>query len=89
MTSDGRDRTPVDRPPRTPADPIDPAPTTRAEPRPWLERIGLALIATVMGALLTVMAVVAWAGGEWILAAMSGSGALLTVGVGLVTLVRG
>jgi hypothetical protein len=59
------------------------------ERRPWLERIGLAAIAMVMGALLTVMAVVAWAGGEWILAAMSGSGAVLTIGVGLVTLVRG
>ena len=57
--------------------------------RPWLERIGLAAIATVMGVLLTVMGVVAWAGGEWILAAMSAAGAILTFGVGLVTLVRG
>ncbi len=61
----------------------------RPERRPWLERIGLAAIAMVMGALLTVMGVVAWAGGEWILAAMSASGAVLTVGVGLVTLIRG
>jgi hypothetical protein len=59
------------------------------ERRPWLERIGLAAIALVMGALLTVMAVVAWAGGEWILAAMSASGAVLTIGVALLTLVRG
>ena len=64
-------------------------PPEAPERRPWLERIGLAAIAMVMGALLTVMAVVAWAGGEWILAAMSASGAVLTVGVGLVTLVRG
>ena len=64
-------------------------PPEAPERRPWLERIGLAAIAIVMGALLTVMAVVAWAGGEWILAAMSGSGAVLTIGVGLVTLVRG
>ena len=42
-----------------------------------------------MAALLTVMGIVAWAGGEWILAAMSASGAVLTVGVGLMTLVRG
>ena len=42
-----------------------------------------------MGALLAVMAVAAWAGGEWILAAMSASGRSLTIGVGLVTLVRG
>lgn len=59
------------------------------ERRPWLERIGLATIAIVMGAMLTVMGIVAWAGGEWILAAMSASGAVLTIGVGLVTLVRG
>jgi hypothetical protein len=59
------------------------------ERRPWLERIGLAAIAMVMGALLAVMGIVAWAGGEWILAAMSASGAVLTLGVGLVTLVRG
>jgi hypothetical protein len=59
------------------------------ERRPWLERIGLAAIALVMFALLSVMAVASWAGGEWILAAMSASGAVLTIGVGLVTLVRG
>lgn len=59
------------------------------ERRPWLERIGLATIAIVMGAMLTVMGIVSWAGGEWILAAMSASGAVLTIGVGLVTLVRG
>jgi hypothetical protein len=67
-----------------------PAPSSRTlEPRPWLERIGLAAIAAVMGGLLTVMAVAAGSGGEWILAAMSGSGALLTFGVGLATLIRG
>jgi hypothetical protein len=60
-----------------------------AGPRPWLERIGLAAIALVMFALLSVMAVASWIGGEWILAAMSASGAVLTIGVGLVTLIRG
>ncbi|HEY3163526.1 MAG TPA: hypothetical protein VGJ71_04160 [Candidatus Limnocylindrales bacterium] len=60
-----------------------------AEPRPWLERIGLAAIAAVLGLFLVVTAVASWAGGEWILAAMSGSGAVLTLGVGLMTLVRG
>jgi hypothetical protein len=64
-------------------------PPASSEPRPWLERIGLAAIALVMGALLTVMGIVAWAAGEWILAAMSASGAVLTVGVGVVTLIRG
>ena len=59
------------------------------ERRPWLERLGLAAVAMVMGILLTVMGIAAWAGGEWILAAMSASGAVLTIGVGVVTLIRG
>ncbi len=61
----------------------------RPERRPWLERIGLAAIALVLFGLLSVMAVASWLGGEWILAAMSASGAVLTIGVGLLTLVRG
>ena len=60
-----------------------------AEPRPWLERIGMAAIAGVLGALLVVVAVAAFAGGELVLAAMSASGAILTLGIGLLTLVRG
>ena len=59
------------------------------EPRPWLERIGLAAIAAVLGGLLIVMAIAAFSGGELILAAMSLSGAVLTLGIGLMTLVRG
>jgi hypothetical protein len=70
-----------DRPPTGPGEPV--------EPRPWLERIGLAAIAAVMGSVLVLMAVVAWLGGEWILAAMSASGAVLTLGVGFMPLVRG
>jgi hypothetical protein len=83
--------------------PVDPAPggadrpvsgdpddaTRPLDRRPWLERIGLAAIALVLFALLSVMAVASWAGGEWILAAMSASGAVLTIGVALMTLVRG
>jgi hypothetical protein len=61
----------------------------RSDPRPWLERIGLAAIALVMGGVLAVMAIVSWAGGEWILAAMSASGAVLTVVVAIVTVIRG
>jgi hypothetical protein len=60
-----------------------------AEPRPWLERIGLAAVAVVMGLLFAVVALAAASGGEWILAAMSGVGAIMTIGVGLVTLTRG
>ena len=73
-----------ERPEPTPVEPRPPI-----EPRPWLERIGLAAIAAVMGMLFIGVAFAAWIGGEWILAAMSASGAVLTVGVGLITLVRG
>lgn len=58
-------------------------------PRPWLERIGLAAIAGVMGGLFAVVALAAGSGGEWILAAMSAVGAFVTIAVGLSTLVRG
>ena len=73
---------------------IEPEPTGAPapgppEPRPWLERIGMAAIAAVLGALLVVVAVAAFAGGELILAAMAISGAVLTIGIGLLTLVRG
>ena len=79
MTGDGRDRPPDATPGVRPAE----------AKRPWLERIGLAAIALVMGALLIVMAAAAWVGGEGILAAMSASGAVLTIGVAVLTLVRG
>jgi len=68
-------------------DPADP-PQPEA-PRPWLERIGLAAVAAVMGLLFAGVAVAAGSGGEWILAAMSAVGAFMTIAVGLATLVRG
>ena len=80
---------PDDRPS---ADPGPPGASREREPdapRPWLERIGMAAIAAVLGAVLIVVAVAAFAGGELILAAMSFSGAVLTVGIGLATLIRG
>jgi uncharacterized membrane protein YkgB len=67
----------------------DGTPEPPGAPRPWLERIGLAAIAAVLGTLLIVMAVAALAGGELVLAAMSLSGAVLTLGIGFMTLVRG
>ncbi|MBA2382412.1 MAG: hypothetical protein H0V73_09915 [Chloroflexi bacterium] len=81
-----------DRPPapaRPTGGPADPGPPPVAEQRPWLERLGLAAIAAVMGGLLAFMAYAAGTGGEWILATMSGAGAILTLGVGLSTLIRG
>ena len=72
--------------------PGPPAPSTPSgppAPRPWLERIGLAAVAVVMSLLFVVVALAAGSGGEWILAAMSGVGAFMTIAVGLATLVRG
>jgi hypothetical protein len=60
-----------------------------ARPRPMLERIGLAGIALVLATLFGGVAVAAWAGGEYFLAAMGGIGCLMTVWVGAITLFRG
>jgi hypothetical protein len=63
-------------------------PVDRA-PRPILERIGLAAVAVVMAVLFGVVAVAAFAGTEYILAAMSFVGCLMTLVVGASTLFRG
>ena len=57
--------------------------------RPILERIGLALIAAVLGALFGGMAVAAWIGGELFLAVMGAIGCAMTLWVGGLTLIRG
>ncbi|HEX7950861.1 MAG TPA: hypothetical protein VF494_10970 [Candidatus Limnocylindrales bacterium] len=59
------------------------------EPRPLIERIGLAAIALVIAALFGTVAVVSWAGGEVFLAAMGAIGCLMTLWVGALTLIRG
>jgi hypothetical protein len=66
-----------------------PEPDTPRAPRPWLERLGLAAVALVMSGLFTLVAIAAGIGGEWILAAMSGVGAVMTIAVGAITVVRG
>ncbi len=58
-------------------------------PRPWIERIGLAGIALVLAALFGAVAAAAWSGGEVFLAAMGAVGCLMTVWVGILTVVRG
>lgn len=59
------------------------------EPRPWLERLGLAGIALVLGILFGGVSAASWVGGEPFLAVMAGIGCLMTVWVGMITLVRG
>jgi len=70
-------------------DPAAPEPAAPREPRPLLERLGLGAIAIVMSLLFALVAIAAGMGGEWILAAMSGVGAVMTIAVGAITVVRG
>ncbi|MGH3481155.1 MAG: hypothetical protein ACRDQD_30565 [Nocardioidaceae bacterium] len=59
------------------------------EPRPLIERLGLAAIAVVLAALFGGVALAAWIGGEVFLAAMAAIGCLMTAWVGGLTLFRG
>ena len=59
------------------------------EKRPILERLGLALIALVLGGLFGGMAVASFLGGELFLAVMGAIGCAMTLWVGGLTLVRG
>lgn len=58
-------------------------------PRPFVERLGMALIALVIAAMFGGMAVASWAGGEGFLAVMAATGALMTAWAGAMTLRRG
>jgi len=58
-------------------------------PRPIIERIGLAAVALVLAVLFGGVAAASWVGGEPFLAVMGGVGCLMTIWVGLLTLVRG
>ena len=64
-------------------------PAEPREPRPWLERIGLAAIAFVLAIMFGAVSVASWVGGELFLVVMGGVGCLMTLWVGALTLVRG
>jgi hypothetical protein len=69
-----------------PAEEPEPGPR---EPRPMIERIGLAFIALLLAVLFGVVSVASWVGGELFLAVMAGVGCVMTIWVGTLTLVRG
>jgi hypothetical protein len=70
-----------------PPDPPDPG--AGQEPRPVIERIGMAAIAAVLAALFGGVGVAAWVGGEPFLAVMGWIGCVMTAWVGGLTLFRG
>jgi len=77
---------PGDEPPPSDA----PPPSDEAsQPRPLIERLGLAAIATVLALMFGGVAASAWLGGEPFLAVMGAIGCLMTVWVGGMTLFRG
>ncbi len=78
-----RDQTPPESDPERPAD------AAPREPRPIIERIGMAAIAAVLAVLFGGVALAAWFGGEPFLAVMGGIGCLMTAWVGGLTLFRG
>jgi hypothetical protein len=89
------------RPNAAPPGPVDPdgdpappesAPGLAAEParpRPFLERLGMAVIALVLAALFAVVGVAAFAGGEPFLGVMGALGCLMVLWVGGLTLFKG
>jgi hypothetical protein len=70
-----------------PASPESAAPP--AEPRPLIERLGLAVIALVVTTMFAALAVAALGGGEVFLGVMAGIGAAMTVWAAASTLRRG
>jgi hypothetical protein len=83
------DPEPVERArPVPPSEPADAAEAPRA-PRPLIERIGLAAIAAVLAVLFGGVAAASWVGGELFLAVMGAVGCLMTLWVGVLTLIRG
>lgn len=81
------ERPELDPPPPEPPEPDPPDPIR--QPRPMLERLGLAAVALVLAVLFGGVATASWVNGEVFLAVMGGVGCLMTVWVGAATLLRG
>jgi hypothetical protein len=85
-TAPVRDRAPATAPGGARESALETAPL---EPRPWIERIGLAFIAAILVVVFGVIAAASFATGELFLALMAGLGALMTAWAGGRTLLRG
>jgi len=59
------------------------------EPRPLIERIGLAAVAVGAAVMFGGVGYAAWLGGELFLAAIGGISCVMTLWVGVLTLIRG
>ncbi len=59
------------------------------EPRPMIERLGLACLAIVLALMFGGVGAASWVGGEPFLAAMGAIGSLMSLWVGALTLFRG
>ncbi|MCJ7712689.1 MAG: hypothetical protein MUQ32_17860 [Chloroflexi bacterium] len=73
----------------SPEAPSPSAPAPDLRPRPLIERIGMAAIALVIGALFVIVAVAAFVGGEPFLGVMGAAGAVMVLWLGGLTLIRG
>lgn len=60
-----------------------------AEPRPLIERIGLAAVAVGAAVMFGGVGYAAWLGGELFLAGIGGISCVMTLWVGVLTLIRG
>ena len=69
--------------------PTEPSPAEPREPRPIIERIGLAAIAFGLAVMFGGVGYAAWLGGELFLAVIGAISCVMTVWVGRLTLVRG
>ncbi|HKF85068.1 MAG TPA: hypothetical protein VKB30_04720 [Candidatus Limnocylindrales bacterium] len=67
----------------------DPAMRPPTQPRPLIERLGLALIAVILGGLFALVGIAAFVGGEPFLGVMGVIGCLMVLWVGGLTLFRG
>ena len=86
MTEETEETAPERNPPPELREPVVSEPR---EPRPMIERIGLAAIAAGLAILFGGVAAASWVGGELFLAAMGAIGCVMTAWVGVLTLVRG